>query len=227
MLAIQLMRLSQQSRQVAVTAERNRMAAIFTTPSRKIHRCIVQLEAAADAKSKGLVRRQRHISVAPATSPREFEEARRSVRALRPQALEEKTMRSTGGLIRKMTAGTTVRAEFILQGTHGNFRPSGTKSPPHRTGGLTMRSGTRTPVILRRVSCSTREDSYGTADNGCGFDPEGKHDGFGLVGMRERVEGMGGEITIQSASGAGTAIFIGLPHADDSLEPRMNTDEPG
>ena len=51
-------------------------------------------------------------------------------------------------------------------------------------------------------------------DNGRGFDPERKHDGFGLLGMRERVEGMGGEITIQSASGAGTAIFIGLPHAD-------------
>ena len=48
-------------------------------------------------------------------------------------------------------------------------------------------------------------------DNGRGFDPDSKYDGFGLVGMRERVEGMGGQITLESANGAGTAILIALP----------------
>jgi len=45
--------------------------------------------------------------------------------------------------------------------------------------------------------------------------------------MRERVEGMGGKITIQSATGKGTAILIVLPLATDSIEPRMNADKHG
>jgi signal transduction histidine kinase len=51
-------------------------------------------------------------------------------------------------------------------------------------------------------------------DNGCGFDPQRKHEGFGLQGMRERAEGMGGRLTIQSAAGQGTAISIVLPVAN-------------
>jgi signal transduction histidine kinase len=52
-------------------------------------------------------------------------------------------------------------------------------------------------------------------DNGRGFDPEARHDGIGLLGMKERVEGMGGRLFIQSASGGGTAISIMLSSTDD------------
>ena len=51
-------------------------------------------------------------------------------------------------------------------------------------------------------------------DNGSGFDPTGRHDGFGLQGMRERVQGMGGQLAIQGAEGQGTAISIVLPLAN-------------
>jgi NarL family two-component system sensor histidine kinase LiaS len=44
-------------------------------------------------------------------------------------------------------------------------------------------------------------------DNGCGFDPESRNDlGFGLSSMRERVQALGGHLTIQSEKGQGTAI---------------------
>jgi signal transduction histidine kinase len=48
-------------------------------------------------------------------------------------------------------------------------------------------------------------------DDGYGFDPAKRYDGFGLVGIRERVESMGGELTVQSAPENGTAIFVVLP----------------
>ena len=48
-------------------------------------------------------------------------------------------------------------------------------------------------------------------DNGRGFDPGIKHDGFGLTGIKERIESMGGRVTIQSAIDRGTAILIILP----------------
>src|SRR5206468_9171742 len=40
-------------------------------------------------------------------------------------------------------------------------------------------------------------------DNGCGFDLQRRHEGFGLQGMSERAEGMGGRLTIQSAAEIG------------------------
>jgi len=48
-------------------------------------------------------------------------------------------------------------------------------------------------------------------DDGCGFDPAKRYDGFGLLGIKERVESMGGELTVQSAPENGTAILVVLP----------------
>src|SRR3977135_4736199 len=44
------------------------------------------------------------------------------------------------------------------------------------------------------------------SDDGDGFKPQDRHDGRGLVGMRERVEQMGGELRITSARGKGNKM---------------------
>jgi signal transduction histidine kinase len=49
------------------------------------------------------------------------------------------------------------------------------------------------------------------SDQGCGFDPGAKTDGFGLVGMRERVTLAGGTLELESSPGAGTTIVAILP----------------
>ena len=52
-------------------------------------------------------------------------------------------------------------------------------------------------------------------DDGCGFDPGAvsrpgaAH--YGIVGMRERIESLGGSFVLESAPGRGTAIEIVLP----------------
>ncbi|WP_163099315.1 sensor histidine kinase [Peribacillus alkalitolerans] len=52
-------------------------------------------------------------------------------------------------------------------------------------------------------------------DNGKGFDPTSKKEGsFGLMGMRERVELLEGEINIDSKPGAGTMVSIQIPIKD-------------
>ncbi|WP_042462498.1 sensor histidine kinase [Neobacillus dielmonensis] len=49
-------------------------------------------------------------------------------------------------------------------------------------------------------------------DNGVGFDPSHKKpESFGLIGMRERVDLLDGEITISSKIGKGTEVFITVP----------------
>ncbi len=53
-------------------------------------------------------------------------------------------------------------------------------------------------------------------DNGCGFEVEGARMGrgskrLGLLGMRERVEMVGGSFSVESAPGKGTAVRIRIP----------------
>jgi signal transduction histidine kinase len=48
-------------------------------------------------------------------------------------------------------------------------------------------------------------------DDGRGFDPTASTSGFGLAGMRERVELLGGELSLTSAPGDGTALSAVLP----------------
>ena len=49
-------------------------------------------------------------------------------------------------------------------------------------------------------------------DQGVGFDPEAREGtGLGLVSMRERVNHLGGRLTIGCARGAGTRIGVHLP----------------
>ena len=48
-------------------------------------------------------------------------------------------------------------------------------------------------------------------DNGSGFDPTARTGRFGLLGMRERVELVGGELEVRSRRGEGTRVSARLP----------------
>ena len=66
-------------------------------------------------------------------------------------------------------------------------------------------------VDLQVVSVEDRLDVL-VSDDGKGFDPEDAHGGgFGLSGMRERVELAGGELQIESKPGIGTRVMASLP----------------
>ncbi len=50
-------------------------------------------------------------------------------------------------------------------------------------------------------------------DNGSGFDTKARSEGFGLLGMHERVALLGGELEVSSTPGKGTAVRARLPAA--------------
>ncbi|HET9102176.1 MAG TPA: GAF domain-containing sensor histidine kinase [Solirubrobacteraceae bacterium] len=58
-------------------------------------------------------------------------------------------------------------------------------------------------------------------DDGRGFDPERSTDGFGLLGVRERVELLQGDLTVQSEAGKGTTLSVRVPvrHVVDRAAP--------
>src|SRR5882762_771570 len=225
-LAIQLTRLSVQSRQSAVTAERNRMARdIHDTLAQGFTGVIVQLEAVEEAMSRNqAVKASGHLDRAGELARESLREARRSVQALRPQALEEKQLsEALKDLIEKMTRGTTVHAKFTLQGKRRNLLPEWETNllrigQEVLTNVLRHARANEFKVLLVFDSSEIRLE---LRDNGCGFDPQRKQEGFGLQGMRERAEGMGGRLTIQSAAGKGTAISIVLPVTTASEPERL------
>jgi len=186
MLAIQLMRLSQQSRQAAVAAERNRMARdIHDTLAQGFTGVIVQLEAAADATSQGLAKEaEEHLGRAGELARESLKEARRSVRALRPQALEEKELcEALEGLLKKMTAGTPSASEFILEGEPRKL-PSEWDENLLRIGQEVLTNALRHAKgnhFLARIAFHPEEVRLELRDNGCGFNPAARNDGFGLL----------------------------------------------
>ncbi len=66
-----------------------------------------------------------------------------------------------------------------------------------------------------RAVVEVHEDAAGVhlsvRDDGSGFDPDEATDGFGLLGMHERVELLGGDLAIVSGPGGGTVVRASLP----------------
>ena len=48
-------------------------------------------------------------------------------------------------------------------------------------------------------------------DDGVGFDPESTPPSVGLLGMQERIQGLGGSLVLRSAPGQGTRVEFGVP----------------
>jgi two-component system, NarL family, sensor histidine kinase DevS len=55
-------------------------------------------------------------------------------------------------------------------------------------------------------------------DDGNGFDPSRTDGGFGLIGMQERVELVGGRLSIKSARGRGTEVRAELPATHEPVK---------
>lgn len=66
--------------------------------------------------------------------------------------------------------------------------------------------------ILLKLEVDTDFTSLEIEDNGIGFEPQGTFPGhLGLKSMRERADGIGGQLTIESTSGLGTRVTVIIP----------------
>jgi signal transduction histidine kinase len=217
MLAIQLTEFAEQSRQAAVLGERNRMARdIHDTLAQGFTGVIVQLEAAEDAITHSDQEQGRkHLHRAAELARQSLNEARRSVRALRPQALREKTFwQALQTNIKNRTNGIPLSTEFHLCGEPRELPFKMQENLLHigqeaLTNTLKHAHATRFEASL---SFNPGEVRLELSDNGQGFRTDDRHAGFGLAGMRERVEQMGGMLDIKSGQGEGTCVVVVSPY---------------
>ena len=221
MLAIQLNEFAEQSRQAAILEERNRMARdIHDTLAQGFTGVIVQLEAAEDAI--GCSRRKEaneHLQRAAELARRSLSEARRSVRALRPEALQAGNVwDALQGIIKNTTAGTALHTKFELRGQLRDIPPVWQENLLHigQEGLTNALKYAHARNFETRLMSDSKELRLELRDDGDGFEVNARHDGFGLAGMRERVEQMGGSLKITSARGKGTKLVITLPYNGES-----------
>src|SRR5881296_2331586 len=222
MLAIQLNEFAERSRQAAILEERNRLARdIHDTLAQGFTGVIVQLEAVEDAIA--CCRRKeanQHLQRASELARRSLNEARRSVHALRPQALQGRNFwEALKGLIKNTTAGTALHTTFNLNGKMRHLPLVWQENLLHiGQEALTNALKYAHPRNFEtRLTFNTKEVRLELRDDGDGFKIKERHDGFGLTGMRERADQMGGNLKITSARGKGTDVLVTLPFNDQLL----------
>ena len=221
MLAIQLTDLGEQGRKAAVLGERNRMARdIHDTLAQGFTGVIVQLEAVADAISSGDHKEaENYLHRASELARQSLNEARRSVHALRPEALRRANFwDALKGIIKNTTAGSPICTNTKLRGRLPELPPEWEENLMH----IGQEALTNTLKYAHadnfetQLTCNAKELRLEFQDDGDGFKVKDESDGFGLAGMRERVEQMGGELKITSSRGKGTKISVLLPYNGNS-----------
>jgi PAS domain S-box-containing protein len=218
MLAVHEQELVEQQREAAILKERTRMARdIHDTLAQGFTGVIIQMEAAEEALLEqdsqhaiGHVRRARELA------RDSLGEARRSVHALRPQALEKAAFADAlKAIIKNTAAGTTVRTEFRVQGNPRHLAPGIEENLLHigQEALTNALKHARASKFQARVSFDSEAVSLELSDNGDGFSIDTTNGGgIGLIGMKERAEQIGATLSISSKPGAGTRILAVSPY---------------
>ncbi len=216
-LALFMDRLAEAGRHAAVAEERNRMAhEIHDSLAQCFTGIFMQLQAAGEfALSRPEVTRA-CVARAESLARDGLREARRSVMALRPDAAEYSDLASAlRRLLLQATAATATRAEVVIQGEEYAVPPEcgfNLLRIAQEALGNSQRYASAQRIQIR-VEYSPHGVYLSVADDGHGFDLTSiaSTTGYGLVGMRQRAERLGGEFEITSAPGKGTEIHVWAP----------------
>jgi two-component system NarL family sensor kinase len=142
-----------------------------------------------------------------------LEEARRSIRSLRPLPLEHRPLaEALGRLARELTADTGVRVRTDFTGV--GPLPADVESELFRIAAealANIRKHASAREVILRLESVRRALRLTIADDGAGFRMRGaRRRGFGLTGIEDRARSIGGRATIRSAPGRGTTVVVHL-----------------
>lgn len=201
----------------AVLAERNRMAReIHDTIAQGLAAISLQLESVVETLPDSLQLATQHLDRARTLVRGSLDEARRFVSGLRPRALESGDLGTAlTEVARHVSPGNPVEIEV-----HGGRRrlPGLVENNLLRIGQEAITNAVAHSQA-RRICVTLRFDMHSVElrvqDDGRGFAPETaplENPGhFGLIGMRERTEMLGGELTLNSSPGRGTEVLVTVP----------------
>ncbi|GAB4579800.1 MAG: hypothetical protein Fur0022_25390 [Anaerolineales bacterium] len=209
-LAIQLTRMGEQANQTAILRERNRMAReIHDTLAQGFTGIVIQLEAADDTLEDAPGTAREHLARARTLARDSLAEARRSVWALRSDRATDliTTLRQQAD---SLTAGTHISVQVAQTGLPRPL-PENLEQNLLRIGLESLTNALRhskAQNIWIHVSYADDQVELKVEDDGIGFDPATASNGFGLTGMRERAEELGGTLKIETLPGKGTVVHV-------------------
>ncbi|MBA9007698.1 sensor histidine kinase [Thermomonospora cellulosilytica] len=208
------------SREAGVAAERERLAGEIHDTLAQGFTTILMLLQGAEARLDDGHPARRPVELAARTARENLAEARALVAALPPAPLQEAALADAiGRLVDRFAQDTGAVPRFETEGTPRTLEPS--------LEVVLLRAAQEALANVRkhaaasdvRVRLSYRADEVRllVSDDGRGFDPRatapGADGGFGLAGMRRRVEQIGGTVEVASAPGDGTALTVTVPCA--------------
>lgn len=199
--------------ELAILDERNRMAReIHDTLAQAFTGISLQLEAARNILSTQPEAIQERLLRAKNLAHEGIIEARRSVRALRPEALESSDLATAlRQLMLKMLSGTDIKAEIFIEGEPQPLNPEVEVNLFRITQEAitnTLQHAQSSKICLLLIHENDTVHLQ-IKDDGKGFNPQLLlGEGFGLIGMQERCDWLKGNLTINSVIGKGTEIIV-------------------
>ncbi len=220
-----------QAREAGILDERQRMAReIHDTLAQGLTGIVAQLQAAEHAAGEPAEWRK-HFAAATGLARESLSEARRSVDALRPEPLENASLsQALAGVAARWSALHGIPAWVTTTGTTRPVAPDA-EAALLRTAQEALANVARHAQASRvgvTLSYLENEVALDVRDDGRGFDPAvgpaRRRDagpqgapgaqpagGFGLLAMRQRIEGLAGTLQVESEPGAGTGISAHIP----------------
>ena len=163
---------------------------------------------------------QQEVLVAQEAARASLDEVRQVVRRLRPGVLDDL------GLVSALTSLVTEHARLtgaeVCRRFSADLPPLGPDAElvVYRVAQEALTNVTK-HAAAERVAVRVREQDDGVlievSDDGRGFDPGATHEGFGLRGMRERLEAAGGRLEVE-AGADGTRVRALLPRSPGRLQ---------
>jgi signal transduction histidine kinase len=203
-----------QAREAGIVEERQRLAGeIHDTLAQGLVGVVAQLEATQQARHDP-PEWSRHLSQALALARSSLIEARRSVRALRPEQLEDASLvTALTQMVRVWSERALVAALMDTTGTPSQAAGD-TEAAVFRVAQEALSNVAKHAHASKvHLTLTYLDDTLilDVADDGTGFDPAAGSDGYGLVGMRQRLARVAGTLTVESAPGQGTTLNATVP----------------
>ena len=221
-IAITNARLYEQSRELSIVSERNRLALeLHDVVSQKLFSVMLTAEAAASQIERDPAATRAQLDRLRELTKQALEELRALILGLRPPELErdglEQTLRREGEMLAH-THGTNIQLEVdsgFERGATGE-RELALLRIAHEALHNAVRHAHAEHVVVR-LAGNDRAQTIEVRDDGIGFDPDAaevrsRH--LGLTSMEERARELHGRLKIRSSPGQGTTVRIELANHD-------------
>ncbi|MBN2006913.1 MAG: sensor histidine kinase [Anaerolineae bacterium] len=221
----QLQAYAEQIAELATSKERNRLA-------REIHDSLghylsiinVQLEKAIAFRDRDPALADQAVRDAKRLAGSALQDVRRSVSALRgaPQPLA--LAQSLHRLVDDNVQTGQFSIDLAIEGEEKGYSQQSLLAlyRAAQEGLTNIQKHAQASQVRMQLQMNTHAATLSITDNGQGFDVAGPADGYGLQGIRERLELIRGSLKLESAPGQGATLLICVPKDPLALENNRN-----